>query len=106
MHAQAVLERYMHVLDERTNLNRDQLTESCFTQNEIVAFLTVGHGIVISSRQLKRILRRRGLRRRGNCVDLGLVTSTIDQEMEGSGTCIGYRTMRQRLRTEHGFRMS
>lgn len=46
----------MHVLDEQTKLNRDQLTESCFTQNEIVAFLTVGHGIVISSRQLKRIL--------------------------------------------------
>lgn len=96
----------MHVLDEQTNLNRDQLTESCLTQNEIVAFLTVGHGIVISSRQLKRILRRRGLRRRGYYVDLGLVTSTIEQEMEGSGTCIGYRTMWQRLRTEHGFRMS
>lgn len=108
--AQAVLERYIPVLDEQTNLDRDQLIESYFnlgfTQNEIVAFLAVSHGIMISSRQLKRILRRRGLRRRGNHVDLGLVISTIEQEMEGSGSCIGYRAMWQRLRTEHGMTVS
>ena len=65
--AQAVLERQIPVLDEHTNLNLDQLIKSyfnlCFTQNEIVAFLAVSHGIVISSRQLKRILRRTDLRR-------------------------------------------
>ena len=108
--AQAVLERYIPILDEQTNLNRDQLIESyfnlCFTQNEIVAFLAVSHGIVISSRQLKRILRIRGLRRRGNYVDLGLVISIIEQETEGSGSCIGYRAMWQRLRTEHGITVS
>lgn len=108
--AQAVLERYIPVLDEQTNLDRDQLIESYFnlgfTQNEIVAFLAVSHGIMISSRQLKRILRRRGLRRRGNHVDLGLVIGTIEHEMEGSGSCIGYRAMWQRLRTEHGMTVS
>ena len=65
--AQAVLERQIPVLDEQTKLNRDQLIKSyfnlCFTQNEIAMFLPVSHGIVISSRQLKRILRRRDLRR-------------------------------------------
>ena len=44
--------------------------------------------------------------RRGNYVDLGLVISTIEQEIEGSGSFIGYRAMWQRLRTEHGMIVS
>ena len=37
-----------------------------FTYNEIVAFLQNYHGIQLSVRQLKRILKTKGLRRRGH----------------------------------------
>ena len=57
---------------------------------EIAVFLTIAHGITISLRQLKRILQRRGLRRRGNQADLGVVIRAIEQELEGSRSCIGF----------------
>ena len=42
------------------------------------------------------------IRRRGANSDLGLVIMrTIQEELEGSGKCIGYRTMWQRLRNDH-----
>ena len=106
----AVLERYIPDQGEHGNMDRDQLIESYFDlgfqQHEIVAFLTLLHGIRISLRQLKRIFQRRGLRRRGNHADLGLVIRAIDQEIRGSGSCIGYRAMWQRLRNDHGLVVS
>ena len=93
---------YIPALGERGNANRDELIERYFhlglQQVEIVAFLTLVHGIRISLRQLKRIVQNKGLRRRGANSDLGLVIRTIQEELEGSGKCIGYCTMWQRLR--------
>lgn len=51
-------------------------------------------------------MQRRGLRRRGNREDLGLVVRTIEEETEGSGSCIGYRAVWQRLRNDHGMVVS
>jgi len=91
-------------------MDHDQLIERYFsrgfTQHEICAFLVLTHGIRISIRQLKRILQRHGLRRRGHHTDLGLVISAIKQELEGSGSCIGYCAMWQRLRNDHGMVVS
>ena len=83
------LDHYISALGERGNANRDELIETYFhlglQQIEIVAFLTLAHCITISLRQLKRVLQRKGLRRRGANSSLDLVIRTIQQEIEGSG---------------------
>ncbi|XP_020901510.1 uncharacterized protein LOC110240064 [Exaiptasia diaphana] len=45
---------------------------------------------------------RQGLRRRKQPDNLQKVIDTICQELNGSGNCIGYRQMHQRLRVNHG----
>lgn len=103
--ANGSLGQYIPALGEHGNANRDELIDRYFHLGlqhvEIVAFLTLVHGIKISLRQLKRILQRKALRRRGTNSNLGLVIRTIQQEIEGSGKSIGYRTMWQRLRNDH-----
>lgn len=100
-----VLDRYLPALDKNMgNICRNELIERYFSlgfqQAEILLFLVVNHGIVLSIRQLKRILARRGLRRRLNTADLGTVLSAIEEELKGSGSVIGYRRMWQKLITE------
>ena len=68
---------------------------------EILAYLILYHGINISLRQLKRIMNTKGLRRREHPSDLGDVINVIEMEIQGSGSCIGYRAMWQRLRNDH-----
>ena len=108
--AQAVLERYLPVLEQQALTDRDQLIERYFsldfTQCEICAFLVLAHGIRISLRELKIILQMRGLRRRGHHTDLGLVISAIKQELDESGSYIGYSAMWQRLRNDRGMVVS
>jgi hypothetical protein len=72
-----------------------------FNQAEILAFLTCCHGVSLSLRQLKRVLAQRGLRKQKNISDLGLVISTIERELQGSGSNVGYRNMWQRLVNDH-----
>ena len=50
---------------------------------------------------LKRILRRRSLRRRGQPSDGWDVIAAIEKELSGSGSSIGYRQMHQRLQISH-----
>ena len=91
------LDHYIPALGERGNANRDELIETYFhlglQQIEIVAFLTLAHGITISVRQPKRVLQSKGLRRRGANSPLGLVIRTIQQKIEGSRKCVGYQAM-------------
>ena len=91
-------------LEQQAHADRDQLIERYFslgfTQCEICSFLVLARGIRI------RILQSRGLRRRGHHTDLGLVISAIEQELEGSGSCIGYRAMWQLLRNDRGMVVS
>ena len=69
--------------------------------SEILAFLLCYHGIEISLRQLKRVLRRQGFRRRKDHSDIREVLNAIGTELEGSGSSIGHRQMRQRLRIDY-----
>ena len=70
--------------------------------SEILLFLGLMHGCFLSIRQLKRVLKRRGMGRRRNRTDPGEVIETIERELSGSGSTIGYRLMTQRLVQEHG----
>lgn len=99
----AVLEAYIPAINGG-NVGRDDIIERYFhlgfQHQEILAFLTITHGITISLRHLKRVLKRRCLRRRTGQTDLGQVISAIELELEGGGNGIGYRAMWQRLRNE------
>ena len=64
--------------------------------------LTRVHGITLSIRQLKRILRSNGLSRRQHKDNLLKVIDSIAQELVGSGNRVGYRQMHQRMRVNHG----
>ena len=71
------------------------------TAPEIALFLACVHGIQLSLRQLKRILRRLGCTRRRNLSDLEEVVEAVDTELRGSGRLLGYRAMHQRLVNHH-----
>ena len=86
--------------------DRDSIIKSYFLLGfqycEILAFLSSLHGIQLSLRQLKRVLRRMGLQRRGGYATAGELQDAVLQELQGSGSCLGYRQMQQKLRQEHG----
>ena len=70
--------------------------------SEILPFLLGFPGIEISLRQLNRVLRRQGLRRRKDHSDIREILNAIETELEGSGNSIGYRQMHQQLRIDYG----
>ena len=70
--------------------------------SEILAFLLCFHGIEISLRQLPRVLRRQGLRKRKDHSDIREISNAIETELEGSGNSIGYHQMHQQLRIDYG----
>ena len=89
---------------------RDELIEQYFkleyNHAEILSCLLLLHDQKLSLRQLKRILARRSLKRRQNVSDLRTVIVAIEQEQRGSGSGIGYRSVWQRLVTDHGLVVS
>lgn len=103
--ADAVLPSYIPALGV-THRGRDTLVEQYFDLGlnyvEIISFLLITHGITLSLRQLKRILRRKGLTKRKNHSDPAEVVAAIERELQGSGSLIGYRLMHQRLTTDYG----
>ena len=84
---------------------RDDLIESYFhlglEYTEILLFLVFSYGIDLSLRQLKRILRAKRLGRRRKASDLREVLQTVEEELRGSGSNVGYRQMTQRLVNDH-----
>ena len=95
----------------RLNLHvRDELIQQYFklgyNHAEILSCLLLLHDRELSLRQLKRILARRGLKRRQTFSDLRTVVVAIEQEQRGSGRDIGYRSVWQRLVTDHGLVVS
>ena len=66
-----------------------------FNYVEILSFLVLSHGIRLSIRQLKRILRNQGLFRRRNPSDPHEIVNAVERELRGSGSSIGYRLMHQ-----------
>lgn len=80
---------------------RDEMIKDYFnlglTVPEIALFLVSVHGIGISLRQLKRILRRFGCTRRRRRSNLNDVVEAVEEELRGSGSLLGYRAIHQRL---------
>ena len=74
---------------------RDEIIENYFslglTAPEIALFLVSVHGIGISLRQLKRILKRLGCTRRRRRSNLNEVVEGVEEELRGSGSLLGYR---------------
>ena len=62
-----------------------------FNYTEILSFLALYHGVRLSLRHLKRILVSQGLRRKKIQSPIERVADAIDQELQLSGSCIGYR---------------
>ena len=73
-----------------------------YQQKEILSCLLLIHDQKLSSRQLTRILARRGLTRRKEASDLSTVINHIERELQFSGRNVGYRSMWQRLVVDHG----
>ena len=73
-----------------------------FNYTKILSFLALYHGVRLSLRHLKRILVSQGLRRKKIQSRIERVVDAIDQELQSSGSCIGYRQMLQRLLKDHG----
>lgn len=100
-----VLPPYFPFLND-DHAERNELIERYFntgvSYGEILLLLCLLHGITLSLRQLKRILRARGLVRRANRSNPIQVCQAIEEELEGSGSTIGYRQMTQRLVLNHG----
>ena len=99
------LEHYLpffrHIRNDRNSVITDYFNIG-LSYIEIVAFLASLHGMTLSLRQLKRILRHLRLGRRLNRSNVGDVLDAVMQELNGSGSIIGYRAMHQRLRNNYG----
>ena len=101
----AVLPAYILSI-QLNNVQRDDLIRRYFhlglNYAEILAFLILSHGIRLSLRQLKRILRSQGLFRWRGYSDQQEIIRAVELELHGSGCLIGYRLMHQRLRCDYG----
>ena len=88
-------------------MDRDTLIERYFWMGisyfEILCFLLVYHGIRLSMRQLKRILRSRSLARKNHQSRVNAVVDAIENELQmGNGTSVGYRLMHQKICSSYG----
>ena len=83
--------------------DRDNLIRSYFNQGysykNIADMLLHVHAISVSVSHLKRLLKRMGLRRRVACTrhQLERVVIAIQQELQGSGRFLGYKSLWRRL---------
>jgi len=71
-----------------------------FTYKEIIDCLLFNHQIRLSLRQLKRVLAKKSLGRR-RFSSFNEIVDAIQEELRGSGSSVGYRTMWQKLVVEH-----
>ena len=101
----AVLPNYSPAIRNNA-VTREEIIENYFnlglTASEIALFLVSVHGIRISLRHLKRILRQLGCTRRCHPSDLNEVVQAVEEELRGSGSLLGYRAMHQRLINQYG----
>jgi hypothetical protein len=102
----SVLPSYIPAIDENQNIDREVLIKRYFNLGfnnaEIVLFLSLAHGLILSIRQLKRILRNLHLKRRSVQSDSDEIINAIESELRSSGSSIGYRQMHQRLTANYG----
>ena len=99
----AALPMYTPAMDgwrkDRDNLIMEYFLEG-LSNSEIIGMLLSMHSITLSLAQLKRILRRLQLKRRVQCDPRVLeeMLAVIQQELRGSGRCLGYKAMWKRLK--------
>ena len=95
--------RYLPVTDETRS--RDELITEYFklgfTYLEILAFLHRCHGTKLGIRQLNRILKRLGLKRKRPQINVIHFIDAIEYELSSTGYTLGYRAMQRRLRNVH-----
>ena len=60
------------------------------------------HSFLFLLRHLKRILKKRGLRRRNIQSNVETVIDVVEHELQWSGSTIGYRQMHQWMWSDHG----
>ena len=105
----AVLPQYTPAI-QAAGLTRNEFIKRYFYLGfnylEIVGFLVNVHGIRLSLRQIKRILRKRGCTRLNERSDLDDVVQVMENELRGSGSIIGYRAMHQRLTLQRGLNVT
>ena len=92
---------------DRDNLIRSYFLQG-FTNAEIVGFLALQHGIILSLRTVKRIFKRLRLRRAGRNSESPLeqIVFTIVEELENScGSFMGYRQLTRRLRQKYNLQV-
>ena len=103
----SVFPSYIPATDgEAPNVVRDDLVVRYFNLGlnnaEIVLFLSLGHRLIMSIRQLERILRKLHLKRRSVQSNSDEIINALESELKGSGSSIGYRQMHHRLTMNHG----
>ena len=93
-------------------MGQDELVKNYFLQDytnadKIVGFLALSHGMKVSIRTVKRILRGYNLRRaRGEESTIETVVHVMPQELENScGSFLGYRQLTQRLRRKYNLKV-
>lgn len=77
-----------------------------YTNREMLASLLTRHATTLSLSHLKRILRGHGLRRRNKPhqhLPVNHIMDAINSVTENSGMCLGYRTVRKRIRRQYKF---
>ena len=74
------------------------------SQGDIARTLATNHGIIISERHLRRVLKSLHLERRKDYTDIGEVASFIQKMLNTSGQQHGYRWMFQRC-LNHGIKV-
>ena len=91
----SVLPSYIPAIGESQNVDREVLIKRYFNLGlnnaEIVLFLSLAHGLILSIRQLKRILHKLHLKRRSVPSDSDEIINAIEGELRSSGSSIGYR---------------
>ena len=83
-------------------IDRDTLISVYFNLGFTYLFLKKCHGIQLSVRQLKRVLKSKGLQRKRRKSPLQHVVNAVREELNGSENLIGYRQMHRRIMIDHG----
>lgn len=83
-----------------------QYFERGFLYQDILSLLSVYHGVNWSIDQLRRFLKRHGLKRKGVQTARRDIIRALEVELEGPGALSGYRSMWQCLKTKHGLQVT
>ena len=100
----APLPPYTAAMSGTSITDRNELISHYFHQglsnSEIIAMLLSVHCISLSLSHLKRLLRLMGLKRRQPCTQDNLreLLDAVREELKGSGSCLGYKSMWRRLK--------